>query len=493
MVKIINPYNAGGNDIGASLAQLGQVLFGDTLGNDMRRAKLTGMEMENQGRSAVAGMYERGGPLDFNALTANAVRGGINNIGDFERFRASNVYGAESPQATNAYVGAGGGYGNTYAGAKMARDAELLKTQINAQKVFDAALATANNTPMNVIGPNGQPMVVTRSQAFSNQMQPVLPLSEAQGTLAQGIFAKGPDAIVNSPDAVKKIIGGYTADTKPDFYVYDGGTAIADPKTGMPIDAMTKQPLPQGSKIGKVVAQSTDGFTGNSSADQKLFDSRVATERATSAIDNLTSMLKQPNADQSTGYVGRAANLYTDIRSQLEAISRFAGGESVQQAFNRPEIAQSLNDNMQTMFGNAQFNERVRQLGIDNAKLQSQVIDLAYMIAKATDPGGRMSNQDIENATRVVMGSILDPQSGVAVLDDLKGRLVRNQKIYEDNLARIYPQAAKSLGAQAPAATGPASAPVAAPLPTVNGQQVEETKTVGQKTYYRIGGKWFEQ
>lgn len=487
MVKIINPYNANGMDgIGASLAQLGQALFGDTLGNDLRRAKLTGMEMENQGRNDAATLFQNGGNINPAALAAAAARAGDPKFFDIQRGYAANAFGATDPRTTNAMVGSGMAYSTTAPAFNRTQDVELEKNRVNAQKVYDAAIATANNKPFNAMI-DGRPTVVSTSRAIADGVMPVLGLSEVQGNVAQNLYSKGPDAITSAPAPVRKMIGAYT-DNKPEFFVYDGGTATYDNVTGKPVDAMTGTALPQGVKLGKVVATSTDGFSGNSTVDKQLLDSRTATERATSAIDNLTGMLKQPNADQSTGYVGRAANLYTDIRSQLEAVTRFAGGETVQQAFNRPEIAQSLNDNVTGMFRNEQFNERVRQLGIDNAKIQSQVIDLAYMIAKATDPGGRMSNQDIENATRVVMGSILDPQSGVAVLQDLKARLVRNQQIYESNLARLYPQAAKSMAAQPSAATSapPATTPSATP-------QVQNRKVLNGRVYVQdANGDWFD-
>lgn len=499
MVKIINPYNANAMDgIGASLAQLGQALFGDTLGNDLRRAKLTGMEMENQGRNDAATLFQNGGNINPAALAAAAARAGDPKFFDIQRGYAANAFGATDPRTTNAMVGSGMAYSTTAPAFNRTQDVELEKNRVNAQKVYDAAIATANNTPINVLI-DGKPTVVSRSQAIGSGMTPVLGLGDVQGNVAQNLYGKGPEAITSAPAPVQKMIGAY-ANENPKLGVYAGGSAVWTPEGWK--NAQTGVKLAPDVQVGNLTATTSEGFSGNSTVDRQLLDSRTATERATSAIDNLTGMLKQPNADQSTGYVGRAANLYTDIRSQLEAVTRFAGGETVQQAFNRPEIAQSLNDNVTGMFRNEQFNERVRQLGIDNAKIQSQVIDLAYMIAKATDPGGRMSNQDIENATRVVMGSILDPQSGVAVLQDLKARLVRNQQIYESNLARLYPQAAKSMAAQPSAATAVAPAQ----LTTIRAgamdgspagdatAQIQETRTLDDgKVYVRIGNKWFEQ
>jgi hypothetical protein len=499
MVKIINPYNANAsNGIGASLAQLGQALFGDQVGGDYRRAALFAKEMENQGRSDAANIFAAGGNPDPAALAAAAARAGDPKFFDIQRGYAANAFGATDPRTTNAMVGSGMAYNTTAPAFNRTQDVELEKAQINAQKVYDAAVATANNTPVNVIGPSG-PMIMSRADAIRTKAQPVLGLSEAQGSFAQGAInaanmENGPGGIASLKPAEQKFIGALPPTDTQQLGVYSGGSAVFRPDGWY--DSQTNVKLPPGVQVGKLQATSSDGFTGSSAVDEKLLNSRTAVDRATAAIDNLTGMLSQENADQSTGYIGRAANLYTDIRSQLEAGIRLVGGETVDQAFNRPEIQQSLNTNIAGMFRDQRFNERARQLGIDNARIQSQVMDLTYMIAKAQDPGGRVSNQDIENATKVVMGSILDPQSGIAVLRDLRTRILQNQQIYETNLARIYPQAAKSMARQPSATMNPATAPqpsqgAQTELPVINGRQAETVIELDGKRFFKVGNDYY--
>jgi hypothetical protein len=53
---------------------------------------------------------------------------------------------------------------------------------------------------------------------------------------------------------------------------------------------------------------------------------------------------------------------------------------------------------------------------INDQKLQSVTIDLAFAFARTRDPGGRLSNQDVENAIKIVTGSG-SPQARLELLD----------------------------------------------------------------------------
>jgi hypothetical protein len=54
---------------------------------------------------------------------------------------------------------------------------------------------------------------------------------------------------------------------------------------------------------------------------------------------------------------------------------------------------------------------------IADARQQAMVLNLAYVRAKALDPGGRLSNQDVEIAMKIVGGS--NPQQQLALLEDI--------------------------------------------------------------------------
>lgn len=59
--------------------------------------------------------------------------------------------------------------------------------------------------------------------------------------------------------------------------------------------------------------------------------------------------------------------------------------------------------------------------------IQAKTLDLAFMFAKARDPSGRLSNQDVNQAIQIVSGSG-DPRARLAVLDSAANSMVRQIK-----------------------------------------------------------------
>jgi hypothetical protein len=65
------------------------------------------------------------------------------------------------------------------------------------------------------------------------------------------------------------------------------------------------------------------------------------------------------------------------------------------------------------------------KLNVDNASQRALVVQLAYAFARANDPGGRLSNQDLEQAKAVVSGEG-NPEARLAVLDGAFSGLARS-------------------------------------------------------------------
>ena len=87
---------------------------------------------------------------------------------------------------------------------------------------------------------------------------------------------------------------------------------------------------------------------------------------------------------------------------------------------------------------------------------------MAYAIAKAQDPGGRISVDDIRRAAETVGASLMDPRAADAVLADLGNRIEMNQTIRERVTRQMYPKT-QTPGGPAPAAPGQPAAPTASP------------------------------
>jgi len=79
-----------------------------------------------------------------------------------------------------------------------------------------------------------------------------------------------------------------------------------------------------------------------------------------------------------------------------------------------------------------------KSLNVDRGLLESTVIDTAYTLARARDPGGRISNADFDNAIKL-LGAARDPARAKAVLLDLGRRTARDFQ----NQARANPDFAE--------------------------------------------------
>jgi hypothetical protein len=488
MVKIISPYSGSSmGDLGDALGQLGKSLFGDTLTPALRREQLAAKQRENVGYQTAGDMFASG---DDAGATAAYIRAGgnPNNLAVGRRFIVANdpnnpLYGEAIARAE---AGAGGNFANTPLGFQQDQSQRLQVAQMQADRAYagqanaariaadqaDAAArrqevareAELDNTLVNVRDPSapGGYRTVTQRAARDQGLPQVMELGSVKGAYA----ANNIDNMPNLPAQGQAFIGASPGEFKPELYTGEDGATYTYKQGPQGYGLYNVQTGVKGADnltVGRLVANSKEGITGSSSVDQKLLETRTATDRASAAIDRLIGELGQANADQAVGYIGRGANLYNDIRSQVEAFGRLAGGsgETVASALNNPEIANSVDNAVNNVFRDPAFNAKAQQLGIDSSRIRSQVIDLAYLIAKSQDPGGRMSNQDIDKAAQMVMGSVMDPKTAVAVLGDIKTRLNEGQAIYERNMGQIYPKAASNMRTASPPPAGGGTPPAA--------------------------------
>jgi hypothetical protein len=401
---------------------------------------------------------ERAGGYDPNDPLVRAAIVGLDKPVEYsqaQRFIASTRHGAASPQATNAYVGAGGSYGGTVAGT---REGEQTKYNV-ARMTTDRTLAhdryKYENTPQSVLI-DGIPRIVSQAEAIRSRMTPVLDQNKVQGNILAN------DAPTLTPEQ-RATAGGYAPKNPGSLWTYqkpDGSYGnTVDGRT----DVQTGQPI-SGAAM-KLEGPTTEGLSGDKTVDRERLNNRVATQQFATGIDMLISQLSKPDADQAGGWVGAGARLFNDIRSQTEAAVRLAGGETFAQAFDpkaNPANASSVDSAMNVLLRNPTVVNKMQSLGIDNALLRSQLQDLAYMDAKAKDPGGRVSNEDIRRSMETIAGSVADPTTGIAVLQAAKQRATTNMEIRERNIDAMYRKPAPASAAQPAAPAQPQAAPLTA-------------------------------
>lgn len=446
-----NPYSDQ-SPIGAALAGLSKIIMtGPSEGKRIAEAEAALRLKDNrEGRYSASDMLRNFGTPGFDRTGAAAalLRGGLNPetyLGGTERYLTANQYGVADPRTTNAFVGAGGAMSGSPGGFAVDQSNAMTRHQMSLNenaRQFDQK-PTAIDT--------GQgPMFVTQQNAIG-QAAPE-GSDKVKGSLARRAM-NSPGGIGALPQAEQRFVGAESkAENRPELYnatLADGSNVPAAWGPNGLVHAETGQKLTGVKSVGKLVAQKADDL--NSGAQSTVYNSRVNTDTAVSAIDRLDRALAAPDADQSVGLIGRGASIFNDVRAQVSAATRLAGGTTFEQ--EAPALAQSAASAAKNILNNPQLAQRAQQLGVSHAILQSQIMDLAYMVAKAQDASGKLSNSDIENAARTIGGSLMDPAAGRRVLADLRERLVAGQEIRERHAKGVWGTAVPA--APAPVAPGP--------------------------------------
>lgn len=75
----------------------------------------------------------------------------------------------------------------------------------------------------------------------------------------------------------------------------------------------------------------------------------------------------------------------------------------------------------------ARIDATAKSLGVDRTLFESTVIDAAYALARANDPGGRLSNNDFDFSLRM-LGAVQDPASARASFANLARRTIEKHR-----------------------------------------------------------------
>lgn len=423
----IQPQNGIGN-VFAAMAKP----FLNTLDNDLKRAKLDESDREAgsiAGIQAAIDAARGGSDVDVYDLVKHGVAGSrkMGDIADILPLIYGNTRGAADRSTTNALVGAGKGYGSTYHGVQDDFANKRTMQSMADRAATDRAVRVKGMDPVNIMV-DGVPQIAPLAEARG--ARPVLNLTQEQGAFA----ANNVQRINEMSPTEKSFISAEPSNKTPYTYVTPDG------RSGTTVDSMTDaqsgEKLPQGVQIKRLEGESADNLGGNTLVN-KITDRRVATRQAQSAITELESSLAAPNADAAIGWIGTTAGFFNNARSQLEAATRIAGGLTAQQEVQaNPTIAAAADNAVSRVMNDPKYAGLAKQLGVQHAVLKSQIVDLAYMIAKANDPGGRMSDQDIARASEIIGSTLMDPSAARVVLRQLSSRLDANQRIWEEEFAR---------------------------------------------------------
>jgi hypothetical protein len=162
---------------------------------------------------------------------------------------------------------------------------------------------------------------------------------------------------------------------------------------------------------GTVMQGKPEDFNTTSAEFRQLRDRESATMAAIATVGDMLGML-QENPNINT-FVSSAAGLVNNLTAEAKALASAAG----------------MQDEVNRLINPDTFSGEFNELGIRNRQMQSLVSNLAYTVARANDPSGRVSDADVRNAVREIGSSSSDPIAFARVLNDVARRAERSFQI----------------------------------------------------------------
>jgi hypothetical protein len=362
MPQILNVYTNPNNSLGESLKDLGNSIWGPQAASaEYAKQKARGAARNNAAEEAIMQNAARNGGVANLQEVGPSVYGVENPERTFQAQRglAANIYGADSPQATNAFVGAGGGFGSTAQGERETHENQRVINDMTTRRQLDMARYQHDNTPYVVADPNdpsrgivttqsravGQPTQLTKEQlvtgALQHAMQPGAAAPAPQGVpyqtagmpsastgAAPAPQATSPDPFVNVPPSLRQAAGVMVPEQ-----------SMVEPRSGMigiSRDGGLTVDLPDGRRLP---AQS-NGFlpTNQESALAQSRDNNVRASAAQPlATGNPTNGQVGQDASTATGLAPWAA---TALNEHLGSIPFVPG--LIKGATGSPEISPDI-------------------------------------------------------------------------------------------------------------------------------------------------------
>lgn len=349
------------------------------------------------------------------------------------------------------------------------------------QSQFNASLAEQqrqyNLKPFPAIDPNtNQPVLMTQQTAPGNI--PILSQTEAQGTLLQGLNRTG----ALSPTEQRVAAGAVPSETQARGGIIEslgqsGNLTTADqrsligldrpPETlttwqdpqggrhssadGGRTDASTGQPIPGGSvRLGAVGPgiQDPGVLKNTNSTNSNLQQGILASDSLLGDLSQIEMLYQHdPNA---FGFTGELATIARPWAVAATEIGKLFGRDY------EAQVEKSLGDLVADPNVDQTIKARIHALDPSLTTLDYIETSLAYKLAKARDPGGRVSDQDFRNAlSSVSLRGLKTPEMVQQRLNDIRSNIEAQRHMYlsamQNGIGAAPPPAAP---APAPAPTG---------------------------------------
>lgn len=209
--------------------------------------------------------------------------------------------------------------------------------------------------------------------------------------------------ILEDSNKKREIVGLVTADGVESL-LFDGEGGFYDTRNN-------RREIPAGATlIESASLNSANAQDLSNAAQDKLGESEISTRQYIATTGDMLSLLDQ-NEDINTAIAG-AASLVEGFKQEATAIGRAVGI-----GFDEKQLDP------------ATYDFDIDGLGTLNARTKSLITALAYTRARINDPGGRLSERDVQAAIREIGGNLSDPDAFRAVLLDVAQRADRDFRI----------------------------------------------------------------
>ena len=198
-----------------------------------------------------------------------------------------------------------------------------------------------------------------------------------------------------------------------------GATGIAADKAPLDRDLLREKMATERARQWSLLHPTASGAGGGpgkadvTPTDQGKFRNLMV--GASSALDRFSDVFDV--VLRTPAVAGNAAATLAGIQNNVAHAAALAEGSSTPIEWAQDEAKrQRLLD-----AGGKLYEGSANKLNIARAQFDSLTMDLAYTLARARDPGGRLSDADVANALRII-GAAGDPQALTQVLSDVAKR-----------------------------------------------------------------------
>jgi hypothetical protein len=148
-------------------------------------------------------------------------------------------------------------------------------------------------------------------------------------------------------------------------------------------------------------------------------------------IDNLIKTVSSPD------YIGGVTGIAVQgLNSAVSQIQQLFGGENL---LNEDG---SINEKAMDLSGDTI--SRLQKAAGQGGLASSQALQIAYILARANDPTGRLSDRDVKVAEEI-LGDTADPKARAKILRDVQRRLISNYNIQQSTIAKSQKKPFKRL------------------------------------------------